>query len=259
MYSGQLIIKPICAKLTYDTETFGSMDCYAKITVGGSTYKTDKAHDQGTNPNWEATFTFRVNGDQLAYVQIYDQDDGSADDFVGECQVELQQVYATRNVNKWFPLTRKGRSSGQIMMNLEFYPDGGQQMGGQMGGQMGMGGGYGGQMGGYGGQMGGYGGQMGGYGGQMGGNGGQMGGYGGQMGGGMPGMGGMGGGFGGQMGGYGNPGMGGNPGMHPGMGGPGMGGPGMGGPGMGGPGMGGPGMGGPGMGGPGMGGGFGGY
>ena len=193
MYSGQLIIKPISAKLTYDTEWFGSMDCYVKIVVGGNVYKTKPAHDQGKNPNWQETFTAMINGEQTMHVSIYDHDNGSADDYVGECQVPLQQVYMNKTVNNRYPLMRKGKGSGEIMIILEFYPNGGQ-------GGMGMGGGMpmGQQMGGYG-QMGGMpmGGQMGAMpmGGQMGGfgqpMGGQMGGYGQPMG--------------GQMGGYGQP------------------------------------------------------
>ena len=246
MQTGQLVIKPVSGKLTYDTEWFGKMDCYAKITVGGNVYKTRPAHDQGKNPTWQETFTAMVNGESTMHIAVYDKDDFSKDDYVGECQVPLQQVYINRTVNNWYPLMRKGKSSGQIMIIMEFYPNGG-QMGGQMGGMP-----IGQQMGGYG-QMGGMpiGQQMGGYG-QMGG---LMGGYGqmgGQMGGGMPlpGSYGMGGGMpmGGQMGGMPMGGMG--------MGGQ-MGGMGMGGQ-MGGFPQGGMGYGQGNMGG-GMGGGYGGY
>ena len=150
---------------------------------------------------------FRANGDQFLHVQVFDQDDGSADDFVGECQVPLGPVYQMRQSSNWYNLTRRGgQSAGQIMINIEFSPDGG--MGGGMG--MGMGMGYQNPM---------------------------MGGQGMGMG--------MGGGYGAPGMGMGGPGMGmGGPGM--GMGGPGMGMGGyggMGGPGMGGPGYGGPGMG----------------
>jgi Ca2+-dependent lipid-binding protein len=223
MNTGQLIVKPICAKLTYDTEWFGKMDPYAKITVGGSVFKTTPAHDQGKNPNWQDTFTFRVNGDQVLQVQLYDQDDASADDFIAEGVVNLSEVYNRRQVSNWFPLQRKGTSAGQIMINLEFYPDNNQNMmggGGMMNmgmNNMGMGGGYGGNMG----MGGGYGGNMG-MGGGYGGNMGMGGGYGGNMG--------MGQGMGMGMG----QGMGGNMGMGQGMG---MGGMGMG-QGMGGMGMG---------------------
>ena len=109
---GQLIVKPISAKLTYDTEWFGSMDCYAKLTVGGTVYKTQSAHDQGKNPNWQATFTYQVNGEPSMHIAVYDKDDGSNDDYVGECVVPLNDVYQRRNVSNWYNLMRQGKSSG---------------------------------------------------------------------------------------------------------------------------------------------------
>ena len=158
--SGQLIIKPISAQLTYNTEWFGKMDCYCKITVGGNVFKTNPAHDQGKHPNWQQSFTAMVNGDQVMHVAVYDHDNVTVDDYVGECQVPLQDIYNRRNSSNWYTLMRKGKSSGQIMIILEFYPGGG--MGGNMGGGYGgnMGGGYGGNMGG-GNMGGGYGGNMG--------------------------------------------------------------------------------------------------
>ena len=187
MISGQLIVKPICAKLSYDTETFGSMDPYAKVTIGGNTYKTGTANDQGKNPNWQDTFTFRVQGQaNMMDVYVFDKDDGSNDDFIGEAHIPLSDVFQRRNVSDWFNLTRKGSNSGQIMITLEFFPEGaqggygqpqmgfgaqpygqqpygGQPFGGQP--QMGFGGqpqmGFGGQPGYPNNQMGGYGGQQG--------------------------------------------------------------------------------------------------
>lgn len=138
MISGNLVIKPVSANLTYSTEFFGSMDCYAKITVGSNVFKTKPAHDQGKNPNWQENFQARVNGDQSMHVAIYDQDDGSKDDYVGECQVPIGEVYQRRQCSNWYNIVRKGKSIGQIMIVLEFYPDGGAQMGMQPGMGMGM-------------------------------------------------------------------------------------------------------------------------
>ena len=63
MYGGNLVIKPTSAQLTYNTEWFGKMDCYVKITIGGNVFKTNAAHDQGKHPNWQETFNCRVNGE----------------------------------------------------------------------------------------------------------------------------------------------------------------------------------------------------
>jgi len=201
---GQLIIKPTSAAMTYDSEWFGDMDLYARITVGSNVFKTNVAHDQGKNPVWQNQFTAMVNGDQTMHVCLFDRDNVSNDDYIAEAQINLMEVYQRRMVSNWFPLMRKGRSAGQIMITLEFYPGGGMGMGMNPGMGMGMNMGMGPGMG-------------------MGMNMGMnpaMGGY--------PPQGGMGMGMGMGMG----PGMGGYPpqgGMGPGYGGPGYGGPGYGG------------------------------
>ena len=116
MNRGQLIVKPICAKFTYDTEVFGKMDPYAKITIGGTIHKTSVAKDQGKNPNWQDTLNFRVNGESTMQVMCYDKDDFSKDDFIAECTVQLNEVYQRRNVSNWYNVTRKGKTAGQIMI-----------------------------------------------------------------------------------------------------------------------------------------------
>lgn len=136
MNQGTLIVKPLTAKLTYDTEWFGRMDPYVRITLGGTIQKSGVAKDQGKNPNWNDTLTFRANGEQQMKIELYDKDDISKDDFIAEAMIPLFNVYSQRTVNNWFPVTRKGRSAGQVMLILEFYPDGGA-------GGMAMGGGFG--------------------------------------------------------------------------------------------------------------------
>ena|SRR3990167_8219572 len=146
MIGGQLIVRPVCARLTYDTEFFGRMDPYAKITISGSVQKTSVAQDQGKNPNWQDTLTFRVNpgADQTMIIEVYDKDDVSNDDFIGEARFNLNNIYSIRNKSENINLTRKGQSSGTIMINFEFYPDGGMGAGPAYGQPQGMmGGGWG--------------------------------------------------------------------------------------------------------------------
>ena len=187
---GSLIVKPISAKLTYDTQYFGKMDCYCKLTVGGETFKTNSAHDQGKTPNWQESFSFNINqGESLLEVQIFDKDHASSDDYVGTAHIDLRDIFQRGNVSQNFPVSRENKEAGHVFIVLEFHPSGGQgnQMGGQSN-QMGVQGGFGAPMGGQMGNQGGFGGQMGHQGGM-----GNQGGYGNpQQGGGMGGHGGYG-------------------------------------------------------------------
>lgn len=45
--SGTLIVKPISAKLTHDTEFLGKMDPYCKVTLGNQCKRTREHTDAG--------------------------------------------------------------------------------------------------------------------------------------------------------------------------------------------------------------------
>ena len=50
---GTLFIRCMHAKLTHDTETFGKMDPYVKVTIGGQSQKTKTHNSGGKTPRWE--------------------------------------------------------------------------------------------------------------------------------------------------------------------------------------------------------------
>ena len=133
MNCGTLIVRPLSAKLTYNTEWFARMDPYAVCTIGGTINKTATSWNTGKNPSWQDTLNFRVNGDPLMHVALYDKDNVTRDDYIGEGVVSLLQIYNTRNSNQWINLKRRnGKPAGQIMVQFEFYPEGGMGMNQQM-------------------------------------------------------------------------------------------------------------------------------
>ena len=134
MNCGTLIVRPLSAKLTYNTEWFARMDPYAVCTIGGTINKTATSWNTGKNPSWQDTLNFRVNGDPLMHVALYDKDNVTRDDYIGEGVVSLLQIYNTRNSNQWINLKRRnGKPAGQIMISFEFYPEGGMSNANQMG------------------------------------------------------------------------------------------------------------------------------
>ena len=119
-YKGNLIIRPICAKLTYSTETFGRMDPYCIFTLGQQKQKTRTANDADKNPNWNDTLTFQIMGDQMIHVSLFDKDTFSKDDYICEGNVSLMDVVNTGKSSQWFPLNRKGKHVGDIRIDMEF-------------------------------------------------------------------------------------------------------------------------------------------
>ena len=124
MYTGNLTVRPVCAKLKEDTDFFTKMDPYCKVTVGSQTFKTKTHNNAGKNPQWADCLNFEIKGDNMLHVVIYDKDFITSDDFVAESYVNLIDVFQKGQVANWFPLKKKGKNSGQINLSMNFVPSG---------------------------------------------------------------------------------------------------------------------------------------
>mmetsp|Transcript_3493 Transcript_3493/g.3242 ORF Transcript_3493/g.3242 Transcript_3493/m.3242 type:complete len:237 (+) Transcript_3493:19-729(+) len=122
--SGALIIRPICAKLTHDTETFGRMDPYCVITIGRQRHRTVVAKSAGKFPNWEDQLSYMKTNEDTIKIEVWDKDTASADDLIGETTLAISTVISKPNYEEWVPLTYKGRKAGEIRLNIMFRPSG---------------------------------------------------------------------------------------------------------------------------------------
>ena len=87
-----LIVKPISAMLTKDTDWIGKMDPYVVCQISGEKHRTKTHKGGGKKPQWMDTLTFNTQGSVMS-VSLYDDDFGK-DDFIGEGSIQLRQFYA---------------------------------------------------------------------------------------------------------------------------------------------------------------------
>lgn len=95
----QLIVKPVSASLTHDTETFSRMDPYVVCVINGQRQKTRTHHEGGKQPRWSDTLTFTVSNFSGMNVQVWDEDP-MFDDLVGEGFVDLSGYMSNPGVVK---------------------------------------------------------------------------------------------------------------------------------------------------------------
>jgi len=124
IYQGTLIIKPSAGRLTHDTEIFSKMDPYVKVTCGQQTQSTRFHKNGGKNPTWTDSLTFNIRGEDMIQFDVHDKDDFGKDDWVGNCSISMTEVATKQSHSNWYNLSRKGKSSGQIMIQFEFHNTG---------------------------------------------------------------------------------------------------------------------------------------
>ena len=117
--SGTLVVKPIEAKLTHDTETLGKMDPYCRVLIGGQHVKGKVCEDGGKNPKWNDTIVAQRNGEPDFYLELLD-DDTFKDDVIGVAKIDISFLQSQTVSAKWYPLFHKQKPAGEILLELTF-------------------------------------------------------------------------------------------------------------------------------------------
>ena len=115
--SGNLIVRPICAKLTRDTESFGSMDPYCIVCLGTEKQRSRVADGAGKFPNWQDQFVFRRTNQDQIIIQVWDKDSASSDDMVGEGNLVLNSILGSKSWEDWVEIRHRGRKAGDVRLN----------------------------------------------------------------------------------------------------------------------------------------------
>ena len=121
-HKGTLIVKPLSAQLTHDTDTFGKMDPFVKVTAGSQTFTSGVAKSMGKTPSWHDVFQINIVGEHSINLAIYDKDKFSKDEFIGDCTIQLQDVFLRRSMADQYEIFYDGKLGGKIMVQLEFNP-----------------------------------------------------------------------------------------------------------------------------------------
>jgi len=101
------------------------MDPYVKMQISSKVFRTKTHTNGGKCPSWNEAFEFKRATEDIIYVYVYDEDSATSDDLIGEGRFNLSTVCSGGN-NKfadYIPLTYKGKSAGDIYLDIIFYAD----------------------------------------------------------------------------------------------------------------------------------------
>ncbi|GAA5800704.1 hypothetical protein HPULCUR_006140 [Helicostylum pulchrum] len=99
----------------------GKQDPFVVFRLGETTKKTKTDLRGGQHPTWDDQVTLPVPEKKtLVVVQVYDED-AKRQELISECELDITKVLEDGEADEWYPLQYKGRSAGEIYLELTFY------------------------------------------------------------------------------------------------------------------------------------------
>lgn len=119
-----------------NTEFFGGgIDPYVVLQYKSQEHKSSVARGQGSKPEWNEKFTFRVeypgaDGQYKLILNVMDKDTFSADDYLGQSTIYLKDLFelgaengsAALHPGKYSVVDSNQSYSGEIQVGITFTP-----------------------------------------------------------------------------------------------------------------------------------------
>eukprot|EP01006_Ploeotia_vitrea_P023229 TRINITY_DN55673_c0_g1_i1.p1 TRINITY_DN55673_c0_g1~~TRINITY_DN55673_c0_g1_i1.p1 ORF type:complete len:877 (+),score=117.73 TRINITY_DN55673_c0_g1_i1:151-2631(+) len=100
----------------------GGSDAYVAIYAGEKELDRTEVIEQGSDPVWNAAFSFSV-GDEYSGFKfvVNDQDTFDAEDLLGWVEFPVAEVASGNKIHGWFPLQGPGQEAGaQLQLSLKY-------------------------------------------------------------------------------------------------------------------------------------------
>ncbi len=114
-----LTVRPLNAQLTRDTEMFGKMDPYVKITHGNTVVKSQVNEDGGKTPKWNDSLQMPFYNNQNIVIEVYDKEKVGTDKIIGDGILMADQVIQQPNGHFQISLTHDRKSTGTINVSVQ--------------------------------------------------------------------------------------------------------------------------------------------
>ncbi|KAL1931302.1 hypothetical protein VTP01DRAFT_10439 [Rhizomucor pusillus] len=119
--AGELVVVALKARDLPNVEIVGKQDPFVIFRLGEEAKRTKTDYRGGQNPLWDDQVNIPVpEGKTKMYMQLFDEDK-SREELICEGEIDLTNVLREGEEDRWFPLQYKGRSAGEIYLELTFY------------------------------------------------------------------------------------------------------------------------------------------
>lgn len=122
---GTLVIIVDKARNLPNRKKIGKQDAYAIVRLGHEVQRTPTDKRAGQVPSWNHEIRFKVPdaSENMLKISIFNED-SKIPDLIGDCTIDLTDLYKRHEYDNWFDLKYKDKPAGEIYAELTFYYEG---------------------------------------------------------------------------------------------------------------------------------------
>jgi len=123
--SGSLIIRPIEAHFTDDSDEYDHLSTYCDLHLGAKQAKTEICKNGGSNPFWHHPLVVPVTDEHAkCIIEVVGEEHlTEVKETAGTCEINLEEIKKEGNLRKWYTLTKDGKNEGDILIEASFLPE----------------------------------------------------------------------------------------------------------------------------------------
>ena len=120
--SGNLLVKPVEAKLFRNKKTLGKMSPYAIVKLGSQVMRTSYHSRGGKTPQWNETLVLRKHSYQREmYIEIWNHQTILPDKLIASAKIELDNLVS--GLSQRVFLFHKDKQVGHLELDIQWKPD----------------------------------------------------------------------------------------------------------------------------------------
>lgn len=122
---GTLVVVVDKARNLPNRKKIGKQDAYAIVRLGHDVQRTPTDKRAGQVPNWNHEIRFKVSHEteNILKLSVFNED-SKTPDLIGDCAIDLTDLYKNHEFDSWFDLKYKDKPAGELYAELTFYYEG---------------------------------------------------------------------------------------------------------------------------------------
>ena len=112
----QILLRPIRAELTHDTDLIGKMDPFLQLNFNGKELMTGVCYKGGKTPVWNDSFALPLVGDGALRLSVWEKDSNN-NDFIGDANLNLFSL-AQGGPSQAIEIHHKGKKAGIVWLQI---------------------------------------------------------------------------------------------------------------------------------------------